>query len=122
MITIAITGGRDFDDKKFVWKCLDLLHKKSTIALLIVGDAKGADAHALAWAKARKVDYKRFEADWKLHGNAAGPVRNTQMVNYGLENNIDGLVAFPGGKGTLNMKNQCKHKQIKIWEPKYESI
>lgn len=121
MITIAITGGRDFDDKKFVWKCIDYLHKKSTVAFLIVGDARGADANALAWAKARKVPYKCFKADWELHGKAAGAVRNTEMVKYGLENGINGLVAFPGGRGTLNMKNQCRYKDIKIWEPKYES-
>lgn len=120
MITIAITGGRDFDDKKFVWKCLDYLHKKSTIAFIIAGDARGADANALAWAKARKVPYKCFKADWELHGKAAGAVRNTEMVKYGLENGINGLVAFPGGRGTLNMKNQCRYKGIKIWEPKYE--
>ena len=121
MITIAITGGRDFEDKKFVWKCLDYLHKKSTIAFIIAGDARGADANALAWAKARKVPYKCFKADWDLHGKAAGAVRNTEMVKYGLENGINGLVAFPGGRGTLNMKNQCRHKDIKIWEPRYEN-
>ena len=119
MITIAITGGRDFDDKKFVWKCLDYLHKKSIIAFLIVGDAIGADANALSWAKARDVPFKCFKADWELHGKAAGAVRKTEMVKYGLENAINGLVAFPGGRGTLNMKNQCRYKDIKIWEPKY---
>ena len=121
MITIAITGGRDFDDKKFVWKCLDYLHKKSTIAFIIAGDARGADASALAWAKARKVPYKCFKADWELHGKAAGAVRNTEMVKYGLEDGITGLVAFPGGRGTLNMKNQCRYKGVKIWEPNYGS-
>ena len=119
-LTLAVTGGRDFDDKKFVWKCLDYLHKKSTIAFLIVGDARGADANALAWAKARKVPFKCFKADWELHGKAAGAVRNTEMLKYGLENGINGLIAFPGGRGTLNMKNQCRYKGIKIWEPKYE--
>lgn len=120
MITIAITGGKDFNDRKFIWKCLDYLHKKSTICFMIVGDAKGTDFHALEWAKSRKIPYKRFEADWDMHGKPAGAIRNTAMVAYGLENGIDGLVAFPGGRGTLNMKNQCKYKQIKIWEPEYK--
>ena len=58
-----------------------------------------ADAMAVAWAKSRGVRCIGFLANWREFGRAAGPMRNAQMVAYGL----DGLVAFPGGRGTADM-------------------
>ena len=39
-------------------------------------------------------------AKWKLHGKAAGPIRNQLML---VEHKPDMVLAFPGGKGTANM-------------------
>jgi hypothetical protein len=48
-----------------------------------------------------KGDLKRFEikADRKRYGNAAGPIRNQQMLDWGP----DLVVAFAGGTGTAGM-------------------
>jgi len=47
------------------------------------GGAKGTDALAKDWAMT-KADLKCFEyrADWKRHGNAAGPIRNQRMLEW----------------------------------------
>jgi len=51
-----------------------------------------------------------FPSNWKKYGNAAGPIRNKEMI----DSKIDVLVAFPGGNGTKNMIDQCKKHNIKV--------
>ncbi|CAQ71565.1 SLOG family protein [Cupriavidus taiwanensis] len=49
-----VTGGREYDDREWVWAVLDRVHARRTITLLIQGEATGADAHAKACG-ARRV-------------------------------------------------------------------
>ena len=68
-------------------------------SLIVQGGAKGADELARLYAEHYLVNYKTFEADWCLHGKAAGPIRNKEML---LAHSDAVVVAFPGGKGTEN--------------------
>jgi len=70
------------------------------IDVIIHGDAKGADRLAQRWADANRCPVERWPADWKTLGRAAGPMRNTQMLDEG---HPDLVVAFPGGVGTSDM-------------------
>lgn len=69
--------------------------ERSERLLLILGDCPtGADKYALDWAnlmirKLYPVDYRRFVADWKTNGRAAGPFRNTEMVKSALQEHRD---------------------------------
>lgn len=48
---------------------------------VVTGDASGADAIARWWAERQAgVELVVFDADWKQHGRAAGPIRNKAMV------------------------------------------
>lgn len=109
---IAVTGGRDFNDSRAVYKALDQVKSRGAITLLVVGDATGADALAASWAEQEGVPFKVFRADWERHGKRAGPVRNGEMVAVGLS----GLVAFPGGRGTADMTCQCTAAGVPVWE------
>lgn len=79
---------------------------------IISGGAKGADSLAIEWAKARGVTYEVHPAQWDVHGKAAGPIRNQEMIDAG----IDLLVAFPGGRGTAHMISRCKLANIEVYE------
>ncbi len=114
-LVLAVTGGRDFANRAFVHGVLDRVHHARTVALLVFGDATGVDQFAWDWAHSRGVPHERYEADWKTHGNAAGPIRNGVMLRD--EPWRDGLIAFPGGKGTADCKRQAAELGIPVWEP-----
>ncbi len=109
---ILVCGGRDFDNKEFVFDRLDMLDGKfDGIDVVINGGAKGADTLAAKWAKSRGIAVVTFEAKWKTYGKSAGSIRNALMLTDGKP---DVVVAFPGGKGTINMIRQAKKKGITI--------
>jgi hypothetical protein len=69
--------------------------------IIINGKAKGADRVATDWAVTNLVPFEEYPADWNKYGRGAGPVRNKQMLDTG----IDIVLAFPVGeaKGTRDM-------------------
>lgn len=112
MIRVAVTGGRDFLDRAHVYGVLEAVHKARGIAILMAGDARGADALALAWARLRGVNWISFRAAWERHGRAAGPIRNRQILELGKP---DLLVAFPGGRGTADMIGQAYRAGVELF-------
>jgi hypothetical protein len=111
-ITVLVTGGRDYSDNKEVNKVLDKIHQTDGIKLLIHWAARGADFLADVWGLKNKIKIKRYQADWKKHGKAAGPIRNELMLTDNKD--IDLIVAFPGGKGTDNMIKLALTRKLKI--------
>lgn len=95
---IIVCGGRDYTDRERVFAVLDELRPLE----IAHGGAKGADALALEWARARNVPYKTYLALWATEGRQAGPIRNRRMFS---SFEPDGTVAFPGGRGTTDMEN-----------------
>jgi hypothetical protein len=108
---VVVFGGRDFTNRSMAFKALDRIHKQYNITLVIDGEAPGADTLAHHWAVARGIENLRFPANWAKYGRSAGPIRNRQMIEEGVP---DMGVAFPGGRGTENMKQQLKKAGIKI--------
>jgi UDP-N-acetylmuramoylalanine-D-glutamate ligase len=105
---VLVCGGRDYDDKTLMFKVLDSLPK---ITLLIAGDAKGADQMAHYWAAMREVTSKKYAAEWRVYGPAAGPIRNQVMLERGKPELV---VAFPGGRGTADMVSRAKKAGVKV--------
>lgn len=112
-LRLLVCGGRDYNDRDKVFEVLDLIHRVRTIAEIISGAARGADSLAAEWARSRGVKLTEKPADWKKHGRRAGPLRNLEM----LDENPDGVVAFPGGKGTQHMIEISKKKGVPVWQP-----
>lgn len=108
-------GGRDFADAEGMGAALRLLQHQKGISCLIHGGARGADALAAAWAKAQGIEAVIFPADWESHGRAAGPIRNRRMI---AEGKPDGVVAFPGGRGTADMIGAAEEAGLKVWRPR----
>jgi hypothetical protein len=110
---LLVCGGRHFSDAERMNRTLDAVHKKRGVDLVIHGGAGGADTLALWWAKSRGIPARCFPADWNTHGRAAGPIRNQQMIDEGLP---DGVVAFPGHRGTVDMVKRAKSAGLVVWE------
>lgn len=108
---VVVFGGRDFTKRSLAFRALDRINDQYGITVVIDGMAKGADTLAHEWAKARGVDNIRYPADWAKYGRSAGPIRNKAMIEEGKP---EMGVAFPGGRGTDNMKMQMKKAGIKI--------
>jgi hypothetical protein len=111
---VIVCGGRDFEDRDFVYGWLDRLfapdYGPSEDAqpwwlprpdlFLVLGGARGVDRLAEDWATVNWVRHIVYPAMWDLHGRAAGAIRNKEMLE---EQRPEMVVAFPGGRGTEHM-------------------
>lgn len=111
---IIVTGGRDYTDAQTVARTLTAYQAKHPGPhTLVHGGATGADTMAAAVAHTLGWEVEVHYADWELHGRGAGPIRNQKMADTGA----DGLIAFPGGRGTANMIGCARRAGIPVWEP-----
>lgn len=96
-------------ERAFVYDTLDTYD----LSAIAEGGADGADRMAREWAGNRTVRCLRYYAHWHLHGKAAGPIRNAQMLD---EFKPDAVIAFPGGKGTADMVRRAKAAGVRVIE------
>lgn len=95
---LLVCGGRDFIDWKLLEERLDLYTKNLGKLVVVQGDDKGADNLAKAWALKRRHVSKTCYAEWDVHGKAAGPKRNAEMIELVLAAEERFAVAFWDGK------------------------
>ncbi len=113
-IRIIVCGGRDFQDRRFVFKALDLLHTKRTVAEVITGDSPtGAERLARDWALNCGVKLTQCPLNRARHGLRAEYVRNAYMITLDPR----GVVAFPGGGETAEICQQARVARVPIWYP-----
>jgi hypothetical protein len=103
---VLVCGGREYTNAKHVYRVLD---ETIGITTIISGCAKGADTLALKWAVSRQVDFKGYPARWGKDGLRAGPERNQRMLE---DNDVDLVIAFPGGRGTADMLRRARANGI----------
>jgi len=112
MMRILFCGDRDWTNYKVIADVMADLNP----AVVIEGEARGADSMARDAAKYFGIPVVAFPADWKMHGKAAGCIRNTQMLTEGKP---DLVIAFHNdimnSRGTLNMVKQAQKKNIKVF-------
>ncbi len=108
---VLVCGGRKFNDWTMLTEHLDVMHAANPFTVVIHGDAQGADTLAKEWAISRGVKHLPFPAKWTQYGDAAGPIRNTQML---VEGHPDKVIAFPGGSGTANMVEQARKAGVPV--------
>ena len=104
---VIVCGGRDFDDRDHAFKALYDFHVNKAlggITEVAHGGAKGADSLAQYWSESHGIPVRVFQANWKKHGRAAGPIRNKVMLdNF----EPDAVIAFDGGRGTRDMTDRA---------------
>ena len=99
---LIIAGGRKFNPTGRDILALNWISSNFEITEVVSGCCTGADEIGEDWADSLEIPCVRFPADWKKHGDAAGPIRNKQMAKY-----ADAAYLFPGGKGTSNMAKEA---------------
>lgn len=114
---VLVCGGRDFNDRAYVYGALDVLHGMKKITSLVHGGARGADLLAGEWAEVRGVPQHVYFANWKRYGRSAGIIRNKEMLEDGTP---DLALAFPGGNGTDDMvRRVIAEKRIPVLRLKH---
>lgn len=116
---ILVCGGRDYGSedgqldrlRRTLDAALEAARSAGKMAVIIHGNARGADFLADQYAREKSLRVISFPADWDLHGKAAGPIRNKQMLDEGKPHAV---IAFPGGAGTANMIKLAKNKGIPV--------
>lgn len=121
---LLVCGGRSYNDKATLWAWLGTFHTsvEGPIDVLIHGAARGADSLAAQWAHNHRgrdgspdVMILQYPALWSKYGNAAGYIRNQQMLDEGRP---DLVVAFPGGRGTASMVKLARAAGVRVVEVK----
>lgn len=118
---VLVCGGREYDNQERLFEVLDNALQAATLAgksfTLVHGGARGADSLAGLWASMRQeyVTVRVYEADWKTHGRAAGPIRNKKMFT---SEQPDVIIAFKGGDGTAHMARIGKEAGVPVYEVK----
>lgn len=116
MMRIVIAGSRGFQDYALLEQTLvRILDKQIEPVELVSGHAKGADLLAERFAKENDLPIHIIKPDWKTYGQAAGPIRNRQMLDYAMEE-LSLVVAFWDGKskGTKNTIDTAKSLGIPV--------
>jgi hypothetical protein len=111
---LIVCGGREWTDQERTFAALDKVRRARPVDVLIAGCARGADSLAVAWATSRGVAHTVYRADWDGLGRRAEAVRNQQMLDQGKP---DGVVAFPGGRGTADMVRRALEAGVPVWQP-----
>ena len=115
---VIIAGSRYYDDyNRLVAACDQFLarelHDSTCSIVVLVGGATGADSLGVQYAKEKNLKVEVHEADWGVHGRAAGPIRNAEMADV-----ADALIAFPkageANKGTLSMIKMARRKGLLV--------
>lgn len=106
---VLVCGGRDFSDTAAVAAVLGMIKDHYGIAVVIEGEAPGADTLARDWAQMCRIPVEPYFADWNLFGRRAGTIRNARMLRDGKP---DLAVAFPGGAGTADMVRRLKEARV----------
>jgi len=109
---ILVCGDRNWEDYHTIHSALGEFSPESVV---LHGGCRGADRIGGAVAKSYGMKVIVFMAEWGKYKNAAGPIRNTRMLNEGKP---DVVLAFHGdikrSKGTKNMIAQACERGIDV--------
>ena len=112
---VLVCGGRDYggtmDTIGHVYSVLNKIHEDTPISKIVQGGAKGADNLGFCWGEDNGIPTKTYMANWEKYKRAAGHRRNAEMLK---EEDIDLVVAFPGGAGTASMVHMALNKGIEV--------
>ena len=118
-LVIAAGGGRDL-----AWSqqrvAAELLARSGgrLVHLVLHGGARGADAAIGRAAQQLGWSALVMPAQWQLHGRAAGPIRNRELLQQAIAKAVAHtspgslasvlVVAFPGGPGTASLVREAR--------------
>ena len=89
-----------------------LLYPKTIV--VVHGMCRGADRLAAAAAKMLGIHVEGYPADWERFGRAAGPIRNKQMLDTGINLVLCFHNDMMNSKGTKNTMMQAMAYGIEV--------
>lgn len=107
-----VCGGRDVTPTLAELVELHEILEANDITTVRTGGAKGVDDAVHEFIQGI-WERQRMPADWKAHGRYAGPKRNQAMIDAG---DVVLVIAWPGGRGTENMRSLAQRARIPIHE------
>lgn len=115
---VLCCGSRNWTDREVIHERLrSILTRKGPVAHITVvhGCCRGADVLAAEEAFELGMDVEGYPAKWSLFGRAAGPKRNQEMLDSG----IDLVIAFhsnlKASKGTADMVRRATKAGVTVW-------
>lgn len=123
MRRVLICGSRNIKDSSAIRKVIEELLALHGKLLIIHGGQRsydkfnrkyfGVDYLAGEVAKALGCDVKVYPADWDTHGLAAGPIRNSQMLDDGKPDEVRAFHEDPKlGRGTRDMVRKARAAKV----------
>lgn len=109
---VLICGSRDYTNEAAIESVLFDLPAGTTV---VHGAARGVDEIAGRLAENLGFPVEPHPADWEKWGKAAGPIRNREM----LETGVDRVIAFWDGRspGTKHMIDAAKAAGVPVVLP-----
>lgn len=102
---VLVCGSREWTDYKMIDFVLTDFALYNAPLTVIHGAARGADSLAGMWAHNHGVPEEAHPADWRGNGRAAGPLRNKQMLDTG----VDRVLAFKDGFNLASGRGGTEH-------------
>lgn len=108
---VLVCGDRNWTDTK---KVRERLSQFPPGTVIIEGECRGADRIAARVALRLGFTVDAYPADWDTHGRAAGPIRNSRMLNQ----SPDLVIAFhpdiDKSSGTADTVRKARHRRIPV--------
>lgn len=110
---VIMCGDREWDDPIPVRMMVRGLVAQYGYGTLLVahGNAPGADTHVEHVCQRRNIETWPFDAEWKVHGPSAGPLRNRSMLRSCQELEDSKLVLCVGFHNDIMSKTPRGNKR-----------
>ncbi len=76
---VVIAGSRHLSNYDLLLQAIE--ESGFSITCIVQGDATGADRLGKRYADENEIPLLTFAANWDEHGKAAGPIRNSEMID-----------------------------------------
>lgn len=112
---VLVCGSRNWTDRQRIADLLEALPAPASVTI-VHGGARGADRIAGEEAQRLGMRVEIHPADWERYGRAAGPIRNREMAESGVDACIAFLQETPDApsRGTRNMIEQARKSGIPV--------
>lgn len=111
---IAITGTRSQQEAIAFPQQMHEALAEAQPELLVLGDATGIDRMAQRFAQSLLIPYVEEKANWIGEGRAAGPRRNSRMLDHKPDEVWYFHLDFENSKGTKNCVEQARARGIPV--------
>ena len=117
-LRVLVCGSRTYADEAKVHDVLSAINRvHGPIDTIIDGAATGADTLGWGWGyNSPGIKSERYAANWNLHGKAAGPIRNQQMLDEGKPDLVVAFVDKPlsQSRGTADMVCRSRAAGLRV--------